>query len=205
MAQSYEGQPVRVTNRIGDKPAPGQLRIIQAFLNTANPKVGREDFISPEVLKSWLVENSLLAPGAHVTGVDVRETIAVRDALYRLLDVCHTGKADPDAVKTLNRALRSAQMSVLFDDQGRSHIEPLASAVDGALGRLIAIVHDAMADGTWTRLKICRSDDCAWAFYDRSKNHSGAWCSITDCGNVAKARAYRARHSHAHDQHPLQH
>src|SRR5690242_20302796 len=80
MAQSYEGQPVRVTDRIGDKPAPGQLRIIQAFLNTANPKVGREDFISPEVLKQWLVEHSLLAPGAHVTGVDVRETIAVRDA-----------------------------------------------------------------------------------------------------------------------------
>jgi predicted RNA-binding Zn ribbon-like protein len=183
-------------DRVGDKPAPGQLQLVQAFLNTANPKVGREDFINPESLKAWLTESSLLAGNANVTDVDVRQTIAVRDALYRLLDVCHTGKADPDAVKTLNRALRSAQMSVSFDDEGRSHIEPLAAAVDGALGRLIAIVHDAMAEGTWKRLKICRSDDCAWAFYDRSKNHSGAWCDITDCGNVAKARAFRARHSH---------
>ena len=196
MAQSYEGQQLRMIVRVGDKPAPGQLRVVQAFLNTANPKGGREDLVSPEVLKWWLMENSLLAGSAQVTDVDVRQAIAVRDALYRLLDVCHTGKADPDAVKTLNRALRSAQMSVSFDDEGRSHIEPLAAAVDGALGRLIAIVHDAMADGTWTRLKICRSEDCAWAFYDRSKNHSGAWCDITDCGNVAKARAYRARHSH---------
>ncbi len=183
-------------DRVGDKPAPGQLVLVQAFLNTANPKVGREDFVSPESLKAWLIESSLLAGNANVTDVDVRQSIAVRDALYRLLDVCHTGKADPDAVKTLNRALRSAQMSVSFDDEGRSHIEPLAAAVDGALGKLIAIVHDSMADGTWKRLKICRSDDCSWAFYDRSKNHSGAWCDITDCGNVAKARAFRARHSH---------
>jgi predicted RNA-binding Zn ribbon-like protein len=138
----------------------------------------------------------LLAAKAHVTDADVRQAISVRDALYRLIDSRQSGKADPEAVETLNRSTRSAQMCVSFGSEGRAHIEPLAPAVDGALGKLIAIVVDAMADGTWDRLKLCRSDDCAWAFYDRSKNRSGAWCDITDCGNIAKARTYRARHSH---------
>ncbi len=54
-----------------------------------------------------------------------------------------------------------------------------------------------MAEGNWPRLKVCREDTCAWAFYDRSKNRSGAWCSMAVCGNRTKARAYRARHGDA--------
>jgi predicted RNA-binding Zn ribbon-like protein len=31
------------------------------------------------------------------------------------------------------------------------------------------------------------------AFYDRSKNSSRTWCSMSSCGNRAKTRAYRGR------------
>ena len=183
-------------DRVGAKPAPGRLRLVQSFLNTTNMKAGREDFRGPAELKAWLVDSELLSPRATVADCDVRQAIAVRDAFLRLLDARATGKPDPDAVEVLNRSTRSAQMSVSFDSEGHARIEPLAPAVDGALGKLIAIVVDAMADGSWERLKVCRGDDCSWAFYDRSKNRSGTWCDITDCGNVAKARSYRARHAH---------
>ena len=182
-------------DRVGDKPAPGDLRVIQAFLNTANPKSGRDDLTGPPALKEWLTEHQLLARTATVTDADVRQAAAVRNALYRLLEARQAGTTDREAAGVLNRSARSAQMSVSFGDEGRARIEPLAPAVDGALGKLLAIVVDAMADGSWDRLKVCRGDDCAWAFYDRSKKRSGAWCDITDCGNVAKARTYRARHS----------
>ena len=43
-------------------------------------------------------------------------------------------------------------------------------------------------------VKACPADDCRWAFYDRSRNRSGTWCDMSDCGNRAKARAYRKRH-----------
>ena len=183
-------------DRIGDKPAPGRLKIVQAFLNTANRKSGRDDFRTRDSVRQWLTDEELLSVNAPVSDADLRQTISVRDALFRLLEAHQSGHKDTDAVETLNRSARSAQMSVSFGPEGRAHVEPLAPAVDGALGKIIAIVHDAMADGTWDRLKICRGYDCSWAFYDRSKNHSGAWCDITDCGNVAKARTYRARHSH---------
>jgi predicted RNA-binding Zn ribbon-like protein len=50
-----------------------------------------------------------------------------------------------------------------------------------------------MADGTWHRLKACRQ--CAWAYYDYSKNRSATWCSMAICGNRTKTRAYRRRRS----------
>ena len=62
------------------------------------------------------------------------------------------------------------------------------------LGRLAAIVARSQADGTWPRMKACPNDRCHWAFYDRSRNRSRTWCTMSVCGNRAKARSYRARH-----------
>jgi predicted RNA-binding Zn ribbon-like protein len=36
-------------------------------------------------------------------------------------------------------------------------------------------------------------EDCEWAFYDRTKNRSGRWCRMDQCGNLAKAKAFRER------------
>jgi len=79
------------------------------------------------------------------------------------------------------------------DEDGRAELAPAAGGVDSSLARLLAIISSAMADGTWSRLKACRDDDCQWAFYDRSKNRSGTWCTMAACGNRSKARAYRKR------------
>jgi predicted RNA-binding Zn ribbon-like protein len=50
-----------------------------------------------------------------------------------------------------------------------------------------------MAADTWRRLKVCASDRCRRAFYDRSRARSGKWCSMRACGNRAKQRAWRGR------------
>jgi predicted RNA-binding Zn ribbon-like protein len=61
------------------------------------------------------------------------------------------------------------------------------------LGTVVAAVYDAMHDGTWSRMKACRNDGCRWAFYDHSRNRSGAWCQMETCGTQAKMRTYRQR------------
>jgi predicted RNA-binding Zn ribbon-like protein len=81
-----------------------------------------------------------------------------------------------------------------FDADGSAVLEPQAGGAAGALGRLLVIVQTAIAAGTWQRLKACREHSCEWAFYDHTKNRSGAWCTMDVCGNRAKARAYRERH-----------
>jgi predicted RNA-binding Zn ribbon-like protein len=45
-------------------------------------------------------------------------------------------------------------------------------------------------------LKACPADDCQYAFYDRSRNHSAVWCDMKVCGNRAKVRQFRTRHQH---------
>jgi predicted RNA-binding Zn ribbon-like protein len=52
-----------------------------------------------------------------------------------------------------------------------------------------------MTLGTFERLKICRNDECQWAFYDHSRNRSGVWCTMAVCGNRMKGRAFRTRHA----------
>ena len=53
-------------------------------------------------------------------------------------------------------------------------------------------MNEAVADGTWRRLKICADHECDWAYYDASKNRARNWCEY-GCGNRAKVRAYRQR------------
>jgi predicted RNA-binding Zn ribbon-like protein len=50
-----------------------------------------------------------------------------------------------------------------------------------------------MHDGSWSRLKACRDDACAWAFHDTSRSRTRTWCSMQVCGNREKARSFRAR------------
>ena len=70
---------------------------------------------------------------------------------------------------------------------------PDAAGVDGAVARLMAIVAAAVEHGRWERLKACPREECEWAFYDKSKNRSGRWCTMESCGNIEKAKAFRER------------
>ena len=58
---------------------------------------------------------------------------------------------------------------------------------------LLVTVLDAYRAGRLQRLKACANPDCQWVYYDASRNRSGRWCSMGECGDVMKARAYRAR------------
>jgi predicted RNA-binding Zn ribbon-like protein len=177
----------------GTKPAPGELLLVQLFVNTLEMDEDRDEIRGPEELRGWLVEHGLMDARDDLKEADVERAHEVREALRALLLANNGDALDPGAVAALNRAAARAGVLVRFHEGGGAGLEPDASGVDGALGRLLSIVHTAQAEGTWSRLKACREDSCQWAFYDRSKNRSGAWCTMEVCGNRDKARAYRER------------
>lgn len=74
---------------------------------------------------------------------------------------------------------------------GQTALEPAGRGVDGAVATLLGILHEAQLTGHWPRLKGCRQ--CGYAFFDRSKNRSAAWCAMSICGNRTKNRAYYRR------------
>lgn len=137
----------------------------------------------------------LLEPGERITAAaDLAYALRVRTAVRSLLVANHDHEEPlPEALDVLEDAALKAGLTLRFSSSGISQLQPVVKGVEGAVGRLLAIAHAAMTEGTWSRLKICRGETCAWAFYDTSRNRSGKWCSMAVCGNRAKARTYRRR------------
>ena len=175
--------------------APGTLELVREFVNTADLEGEEEEFASPAGLARWLRAHDLLEPDAEVGEKDLERALAVREALRAQLRANNGFERDPQAVATLHEAANRAEIALSFDESGASRLEPRTSGADGAIGRLLTIVHEAEHDGTWKRLKACPWDTCHWAFYDNTKNASGVWCTMEVCGNRAKAKAYRERHA----------
>jgi predicted RNA-binding Zn ribbon-like protein len=175
--------------------APGELEQVRQFVNTVDSEAGIEQLSDPDSLAGWLAIQGLGSDDLRPTVADLRRAIALREALRRVL-LAHNGAAEvsADAAAVLEAAAARSRVRLHFDDHAHGHLEPEAAGVDAAFGRLLAIVHGAVADGSWARLKACREHSCEWAFYDQTRNHSRAWCNMQVCGNRAKARAYRQRH-----------
>ena len=177
------------------KRAPADLALVQRFINTVELDEGPDDdeLTDPKALVAWFAERGLCEPGARATQAELERAVVIREGLRAVLYAHNGGQLDPDAVAALEAAAGHASLRASFGGE-RPELTPVCGGIDAGLARLLAAVTTAAADGTWQRLKACLADDCHSAFYDNSRNHSGTWCDMSDCGNRAKARAYRKRH-----------
>jgi predicted RNA-binding Zn ribbon-like protein len=184
MASSHETR--------GPQKAPGELEVVRRFVNTRDVEQATDLLTSHSDADAWLTEQAL--PGAgDLNRSDLERLTSVREALREMLLANNAGEPAPRAaVAELNRQSSEAAIGLEFDADG-SQLVTTCDGVDSTIARLLSIVHESMSSGTWERLKACPADDCLWAFYDRSRNHSRTWCEMEDCGNRAKARAYRER------------
>jgi predicted RNA-binding Zn ribbon-like protein len=178
----------------GREPAPGPLRLVQRFVNSTDLEGGPELLPDAGALRDWLVGDGLLDPADPVSEADHRRAIELREAI-RELAAAHAGAPeDPAAAASVSAAAQRARLHPVLTDASTLRLEPEAGGVDAALGRIVAAIHEAIVEGTWTRLKACDRHSCRWAFYDRSKNQSSHWCSPGTCGAREKnRRAYRRR------------
>ncbi|HTW83612.1 MAG TPA: CGNR zinc finger domain-containing protein [Candidatus Sulfotelmatobacter sp.] len=178
---------------VHDESAPGDLELVRTFINTYDlmPLPGKEELGTPGQLRTWLAQRGLLAADASVDEAGWRRALEVREALRALIASQGDPPAAAAAAALLDAAAARAPLCVHFAD-GETRLAPTDRGIDGALSRLLAIVHDAMRTGAWQRMKTCGDPACVWAFYDHSKNRSGVWCSMASCGNRNKARRRRA-------------
>jgi predicted RNA-binding Zn ribbon-like protein len=182
-----------------EQVAPGELEQVRAFVNTIDVEEGTEQLTTPAALDAWLRERGLVSQSTRATGRDLARALELREALRAVLVAHNGGAPEPaGAQRTLDDAVCRAKVRLRFRADGGAALEPEAGGVAGALGWLLVIVHAAIADGTWERLKACREHTCEWAFFDHTRNRSGTWCNMRVCGNRAKARAFRERSAAGH-------
>jgi len=149
-----------------------------------------ETLNAPADLAAWAK-----APKA-ASAKEFEQAIALRETLYRLFDGHAQGKpAAPRDLETLNTALAQAPARKALK-RSRGGYDWDVDAKSGTALALLAPVlwsaGDLLAGPRLDRVRCCANPECGWLFLDDSRAGKRRWCSMSACGNRAKAR----RHYH---------
>lgn len=173
------------------------------FINTLefSGVASTDELATPGAAIAWLVGHGLVHPesvGPERASDDrlLARVVRARSAFREIADAVHHHRPpDADALDEVNSTLQAREVV---------RLEPAADGVlvghrhegdpiGDALARLAEPLVAEIAGGRPERLRICANDQCRWVFYDRSPTGRRRWCSMSSCGNRAKAARHRAR------------
>jgi predicted RNA-binding Zn ribbon-like protein len=187
--------PVRDPSSHGDvtAAAPDALEVVRSFMSMHDHEPGISADRPPSVatIERWLRDRSLIGDDEPAVPAELEWALQVQEALRSRVRAYAGGPPDPTAERVLDRAAVEARLRVRFG--AREPIQPEAGGVRGAIGRLVGGAFLAELDGSFRRLRECHDPECTTIFFDRSKNHTGKWCSMAGCGNRNKVRRFRER------------
>jgi hypothetical protein len=163
-------EPKIVQNRTvhrGNDTQRGNEELLVDFLNTIDIDEGTDLLATGSGLVEWAASHGL-HPG------DPAEARRTRDALRSLV----AGGAPELPSVTLHPSCDGEGVSLTSD-----------TVAEAALAATVVL----SIQGRIKRVKLCNAETCRYAYYDRSRNGSRAWCSMEICGNRQKARSFRAK------------
>jgi predicted RNA-binding Zn ribbon-like protein len=120
----------------------------------------------------------------------------LREALYRLFrSRMGSVRPRPRDVATLNAWLAHApeRRGVRVVNGSFQWKVPHGRELERLLWPIAWSAADVLVTTAPERLKVCAGEGCGWLFVDVSRNLSRRWCSMSDCGNRAKARRHYDR------------
>ncbi len=186
------------------------LSVALDFINTLeHTSSGDADALgSPTDATGWLHGRDLLSDDAVVSldrriAADARAATRAmtqvrrgRAAMRELVDATVARRVPEDRhVKEVNRMLgRPARLTLVRSSDGMSLLErPDGGSLRAALAPLAEVVARTVTGPDAERLRVCANDDCRWVFQDTSRAGHRKWCSMSACGNRAKASRHRQR------------
>lgn len=173
------------------RPAPDDLEILRAFVNTDSRFYGFDGLLPPHYRPEHAAR---MLPGFDVGSLDER-------ARRRLSDLRGAVRAliagEPAAAEAVTRIAARVPLRLTLQPSGstvRARLTSPREDVEAALtAAVLTALQVALVDGRIERLQLCQRPECGWCYYDSTKNRSGRWCSSDPCGDVMKVRAFRAR------------
>jgi predicted RNA-binding Zn ribbon-like protein len=143
-------------------------------------------------LAAWLREARLIPAGTPVTDANVTAARELREAVARVgAAVVDSAPPLPGDVDRINAAAGGLP-PLRLDPQTARGVRAGIDPVDAALARVaedaIAVFAERHAD-----LVRCGLPECGALLLSNSNGPRRRWCTMDACGNVAKARAHRAR------------
>lgn len=169
------------------------------LLNTKmNDGAAEADFVgTTDALRTWLAAAGLDTPLLD-TQKEQRTMRELRDLLRTAVVPLREGKPLPEKLLAMLNAPLSA-VSLRFqlrqDADGLRLDQTLDTGTAGPAGALTEDFARFVCDFEPARLKGCSNPACTMVFYDRGKNATRRWCTMSICGNRDKVARYRARKS----------
>lgn len=167
------------------------------FCNTLSGWGGpgpRERAGDPAALAVWC--GHVFGQAPRIDRENWSRLIRLRATLHAVLDAVATRVAPlAEAVAELQAEVAEAAAGRRLTVTAAGSAWRDAPPADGTAvrHRLAMDALDLLLQGEPARLKRCAGHDCAWLFYDRSKNASRRWCLMSDCGTADKVRRFRQR------------
>jgi predicted RNA-binding Zn ribbon-like protein len=168
--------------------------LLVEFVNTRDIEEETDSIADSGLLEAWIAEKSGDHAGA-LDDEDVARVLALREALRAVLRGNNGEEVDAVALVPLREAAERTRIRTRFTPDGKLYLAPARSGLSGFEARLLLAIECLQAQGAWPRLKACTEEECQWAFYDTTRNHSRTWCSMEVCGNREKIRRYRSKRS----------
>jgi predicted RNA-binding Zn ribbon-like protein len=144
---------------------------------------------TPVDLERWLAVAGLASTTA--TEGDLAAARDLREAIYALALARASGaQLNAGARERLNASASGTTAAAVLQVDGSARLHGDASALLGHVARRAVALLAGQEGGV---IRQCAGDGCAILFLDQSRAGGRRWCSMSVCGNRAKAAAFRRR------------
>ena len=185
----------------GSKPPTETLHGPDDLLAWARASAGAPQAVADACRATWAARPGDAAD-AFRAAIDVRETI------QRMFAAVASRQAPAAAdLSAFNRWLGAApvrsQLGQIDDGFGWDvHADAQWNAASDTVAPLLLAGvlwsgADLLTGPRRARVRRCANDRCLWLFLDDSKSGNRRWCSMSACGNRAKARRHYLKHRHS--------
>jgi predicted RNA-binding Zn ribbon-like protein len=172
------------------------------FVNTCRERWWRrvETLVTAQDLAEWTLRAGVAHEAPRITPGLLASARELREAIDAAVEALLENRAAPDrALATIEAWLPEAHVSErLVRGETGEPVRQAGSPAHGGRHALGLIARDAaemLGTEQRERVRVCASPTCSARFYDRSRAGARRWCSMKACGNTAKARRHRARHT----------
>jgi len=182
------------------------------FINSVSDHLGpapTERLCSYADLVSWSARCRLIAAAEQAgfsalgrkhpraAAVALKSARSFREAAFRVFIAIAQDRPPADIdLAEVNRLVKKAQAQLeLVPVAGHYHLtwREADASPEQILWRIARATAELMTSDALLTVRICAGEACGWLFLDKSRNHLRRWCSMSDCGNRAKAREFYNR------------
>lgn len=127
----------------------------------------------------------------------LQQAVALREAIYSVCSsLAHGSVPRRRDLAVINSTLRAALPNLELGVRGGGccwRWSEASTASDRIVWPVARSAADLLTGEMVELLRECAGEGCSWLFLDQSRNHRRKWCSMSSCGNRAKARRHYAR------------